>query len=92
MILMWVGRWNGFAVSPASQTNNTIRLLSVSRELAQVLVNSNELQFESYKISPLAFNSLKERAASIFVCLTTLGISLSQCDSLRSKELSGATL
>ena len=89
---MWVGRWNEFAVSPASQTNNTIRLLSISGELAKVLVNSNELQFESYKISPLAFNSLREGAASIFVCLATLGISLSQCDSPRSKELSRATL
>lgn len=79
-------------MSPTSQTNNTIRLLSVSGELVKVLVNSNELQFESYKISPLVFNSLRERAASIFVCLETLGISLSQCDSLRSKELSGATL
>ena len=44
MTLMWVGRWNGFAVSLASETNNPIRLLQVSGELVQVLVNSNELQ------------------------------------------------
>lgn len=33
MTLMWRGRWNGFAVSPASETNRTIRLLQVSGEL-----------------------------------------------------------
>lgn len=44
-ILTWMGRWNGFALSPASETNSMIRFSQVSGELVQVLVNSNELQF-----------------------------------------------
>lgn len=39
------GRAEWTAVSPASETNSMIRLLQVSGELVQALMNSNELQF-----------------------------------------------